>query len=212
MATFGSLITRTLTRLRAQGGLDVNVYAQPVIAEILQHKFDVVFDKRFWRVYTTRETFTLDGTTGKVTADVSTKIKRFADIKAIWPDGYRNPIPTLDRSIPTRYVNLTCFGENNEAAKVFTVYPITMTGTVEVVYRTKPAAFTESDEVKLDDQLMILGACYDYLLDEAADQTNAQKFLGMYRDRLNTLEALEDHGSHSFYTQSMETAFQWRDA
>jgi hypothetical protein len=212
MATLGQLITRTLTRLRSQGGLDIQVYTQPVLAEMIQHKFDVLFDRRFWNRFIKRGSWTLDGATGVVTADLSSEIKRFEDIRYVWPQSYRNHIPILSPQIPTQFVSLTCFGPNPNPQKVFTVYPITTAGPVHLMYRTKPPTFTETDEVPFDDQILILGACLDYLADEGASDMMVEKYNSMYMDRLDRLEKLEDNNSRSLYSQSLETAFMWRDA
>jgi hypothetical protein len=211
MATFGQLISRCLIRLRQQGGLDVNIYSQPVIAEMLQHKFDTLFDRRFWRRHTTTSTWTLDGTTGQVTADISAQIKEFNDIKGIWPTDYRNPLPILDESVNPDFINMLVFGSSADPTKVFKLYPESTTGNVRVKYRTRPDPFTENDTVPFDDQILIVGTCFDFLSDEAADATNVRKFLQMYQDRLDRLEKLEDNHTRSYYSQSSATVNDWHD-
>lgn len=211
MATFGELITRTLTRLSALGGLDVQTYMQPKLAEMLQHKFDVLFDKRFWRDLTTNETMTL-GNDGSPIGTVVNKIKRFSDIQYVWIPGYTSPLPEAPRSAPQSLVRQPSIAPVADPAKRFRVLPINTITSVEVAYRTKPAAFIETDVVPFDDQIMILGTCYDYLVGEAANMTDAQKFLTMYTDRLNTLEKLEMKNDKSFYPANTPSIGDWRDA
>lgn len=211
MATFGTLITRCLTRLRQQGGLDVNVYSQPVIAEMLQHKFDTLFDRRFWDRHLVSSTWALDGTTGLITADISALVKQFNDIKNVWPDGYRNPIPRLDKNVNPEYVNNTVFAPHAVATKVFKIYPVTTSGTITVSYRTKSTPFVEDDEVPFDEQCLILGTCYDFLSDDGADRVMIEKFMGMYRDRLDRLEKLEDQHGHSLHSQTAAIVTEWHD-
>lgn len=211
MATFGDLITRTMTRVRLQGGLDVQTYAQPLIAEMLQHKFDTLFDRRFWKHLRVYETLSLDGTTGQVTADVSDRIKRFMDVRYIWPENYRRPIPELPGNVNPAHVTMICFRPINDATKVFQVLPKTSSFDIEVCYRTKLDAFTETDEVPMDDQLLILGTCYDYAIDKGADGTKIQKFLNMYRDRLNSLESNEDNNTFSMQSPTATSVNEWHE-
>ena len=211
MATFADLITRTMTRVRLQGGLDVQTYAQPLIAEMLQHKFDTLFDRRFWKHLRLYESFSLNGTTGKVPIDISDRIKRFADIRYIWPEGYRRPIPELPGNVNVSHVTMICYRPDGDATKVFQVLPKTSVFNIEVCYRTKLDSFVEDDEVPMDDQLMIMGAAYDYAVDKGADETTVQKFLNMYMDRLQALEKLEDTNSYSMHSPTATSVNEWHE-
>lgn len=211
MATFGNLIQRTLTRVRLQGGLDVQTYAQPLIAEMLQHKFDVMFDRRFWKNLRKYTTLTLDGTNGLVTTDISEDVKRFVDIQYVWPEQYNKPIPEVLGRVNADHVTMVCFRPYGDPSRVFQVLPKTLSGTVEICYRTKPDAFIETDEVPMDDQLLILGTAYDYVVDQGADRTQIEKFLRFYIDRLEALESLEDHNERAMASPTATSVNEWHE-
>ena len=48
MSTLSQLIVRTADRLSMVAGTGVQTYAEDRIAEMIQHKFDVLFDEVFW--------------------------------------------------------------------------------------------------------------------------------------------------------------------
>ena len=77
MATLSTLIDRVADRLSMVAGTGVQTYAEDRIAEMIQHKFDVLFDEIWWPQFLTWETLTLDGTLGVVTIDLTEKVKRF---------------------------------------------------------------------------------------------------------------------------------------
>lgn len=211
MATFGNLIERTLIRLSAMGGLDVQIYMQPKLAEILQQKFDTLFDKHFWRDLTTREVMAI-GVDGLPTADVSPKIKRFIDIEYIWLPGYDNPLPELKRDTPITRVTQPCFAPYGDPQKRFMIVPASASSSVEISYRTKLAAFVEDDEVPLDDHMLIMATCSDYLVSEGANLKDAEKFQKMAETRYNDLVKLEQKNEKSLYPASSVTVMDWRDA
>jgi hypothetical protein len=77
MATLARLITRVQEILSLSGGLGVQTYAQPKIVQYIQMGYTSLSEMRFWDDYTELETYTLDGTTGKVTTDLTNIIKSF---------------------------------------------------------------------------------------------------------------------------------------
>ena len=76
-------------------GTGVQVYAEDRIAEMIQHKFDVLFDEVFWPQFMSWEELTLDGTLGIVTTDMTSKIKRFDDIRVIFAENSNTPLTKL---------------------------------------------------------------------------------------------------------------------
>ena len=71
----------------------------------------------------------------------------------------------------------------NDTAKVFRVWPRTSTGDIDVFYRTKPDTFTGDIEVDFDDQVLILGAAWDYLEDDGTNPGASEKMERMYLER-----------------------------
>src|SRR6188768_2863574 len=95
MATIQKLVERIETRLFLAAGIDVQTHAEDQIVEMLRHKYNVLFDDHWYQEYTYPLSATLDGTTGTVTADLSTKILRYSDINCILWDQDETPLPRM---------------------------------------------------------------------------------------------------------------------
>ena len=202
MSTLTELITRTADRLSMVAGTGVQTYADDRIAEMIQHKFDVLFLEEFWPQFLHRDTLTLDGTLGVVTADLTEVLKDIKDIRVIFPTDSNIPLKKLSAltSNPnlltgTRPMFYEAVGTlvDNKVEKVFQVWPKTATGTIEILLRVKPATFGPEDEIDFDDQALILGATFDYLEDDGTNPNATQKFQGLFDVRVNQLkDALND--------------------
>jgi len=197
MATLAQLIARTADRLSMVAGTGVQVYAEDRIAEMIQHKFDVLFDEAFWPQFLTWSTWTLDATLGVVTTDLTDLVKRFDDIRVIFPDGSNTSLTkiaalttnpeTLAGTTPIHFESLGP-GASNKTTRVFNVWPKTATGNIVVQYRTKPDTFTITDEIDFDDQALILGATFDYLEDDGTNPNATQKFQLLFEARVKQLK------------------------
>jgi predicted nuclease of predicted toxin-antitoxin system len=197
MATLDQLINRTADRLSMVAGTGVQVYAEDRIAEMIQHKFDVLFDEVFWPQFLTWAEWTLDGTLGVVTTDLTDLIKRFDDIRVIFPDNSStaltkvaplttNPF-TLSGTTPIHFQALGP-GDSNKTTRVFHVWPKGATGDIIVQYRTKPDTFVITDTIDFDDQALILGSVFDYLEDDGTNPSATQKFQLLFEARVRQLK------------------------
>lgn len=189
--TLRKAIDNTLTRMSLASGADVQVYSEEPLKLIIQQLFNTLFDSdEIWwpQFYTEGEEFTL-GSNGEVTANLSTKIKRFQDIRYIWYGSWPNPLPRVHgRYNPSLSGNYS-YGPSNTTGKVFRLYPSTVSGTVTVGYRTKPDDFdVDTDIIDMDDDLIIYGAAYDYLNSLGLNAVAEEKFLNRFQDRYNTLK------------------------
>jgi hypothetical protein len=197
MATLTELITRTADRLSMVAGTGVQTYAEDRIAEMIQHKFDVLFSEVFWPQFLTWNEYTLDGTLGVVTADLTDTLKRFEDIRVIFVSSTNTPLTklaasttnpfTLSGTVPIHYEALGP-NESNQTTKVFNVWPKTATGTIAMQHRTKPDTFVGTDEIDFDDQALILGATFDYLEDDGTNPNATQKFQLLFEARVKQLK------------------------
>ena len=196
MTTVTDIATAVFTRLSLGTGLDVQTYAEPKMLEMIQHKFDVLFDALWWpQVYSPGDTFTLDGATGVVTSDLSAIIKRWEDIRYVWYGSDRTPMPRANSSINPSTISRRSIVPYNNSSKVFKVLPATTSGTVTIAYRTKPDPFTSESDVPMDRQLMILGCCYDFLVDDDSNPAAVEKFKSMFDTRFSALAAVQNiHG------------------
>lgn len=192
MSTLTQLITRVEERLSMAAGNAVQIYAEDRIGEMIQHKFDVLFDLRFWPQFSDWITVALDGTLGVSTTDLTSYIKRFEDIGVIYKENSDTHLNILSplTSNPNNYsgVSSKMYGANSSAAKVFTVWPKTATGNLDIYYRNKPDPFVSTDEIDFDDQALILGAAWDYLEDDGTNPNASQKMQILFENRVKQLE------------------------
>tara|TARA_R110000796_G_scaffold128068_2_gene243491 strand:- start:543 stop:1211 length:669 start_codon:yes stop_codon:yes gene_type:complete len=197
MATLSSLVNRIANRLSMVSGTGVQIYAEDRIAEMIQHKFDVMFSEVFWPQFLTWETITLDGTLGVATANFTNSIKRFEDIRVVFIPNSNTALTKLSAlttnplalagTTPIHYEALGP-GATNKIQKVFNVWPKTSTGTLDIQYRTKPDTFVPTDEIDFDDQALILGATFDYLEDDGTNPNATQKFQLLFEARVKQLK------------------------
>ena len=213
MATLAEIITRVQNLLSLAGGLNVQTYAQPKIVEFITMGYNTLYKKHFWTDYTTVEKFTLDGTTGRVTADLSAKIKSFKDIEYIWYKDYATPLPIAPANRSPDMIRQLSFSNSGIASCPFVIYPIDNTGEVWVSYRTKATLpFAETDEIPMDDELLVRWAVMMYLTFDNANQAAISLVTKMYSDYLNELEKLEDNHAKSLYSNTAQTVTEWHDA
>lgn len=186
MATYRELIDAVLTRLRMEISQATQIYSEDAIGMGIQHKFDTLFDE-YWmpQFMTYQEQYALDGTTGRIVGDVSAKIKRFQDIRHVHNMYSIYPLPLAPNNVRIQDLTIPCIQPDRDKTKVFRVIPLYDTGPVYVTYRTKPANFSNDDDVvDMDEQLMILGTCYDMLEDDNTNPAAADKFKNMFDARV----------------------------
>lgn len=215
MATVEQLIDRIEKRIGIASGFNVQVHGEGQMVEMLRHKYNTLFDSRWWMDYLTLETFTLDGSTGTVAADLSTKIKRFIDIQGVFLGGSSSALPILSPGTNPLFFNSEAIAPFNNPAKVFRVYPMTRTDDVHVWYRTR---LTDDDwslekamitNVNMDDELLILGTVYDYLVDDGAAEIIVSKYERQYAEREQQLVNLSFQHGVSKQRQSTGIPTQW---
>ncbi len=174
-------------------GRSVQLYAEDRIVEMIQHKFDILFDLVFWSQFCSWRTSALDGTTGVVTENLTDILKRFEDIQVIYKYDTNHPLTEFQQSImnpdTVSGTSPRFFEPVNNTEKVFRVLPVTSTGQITYRIRTKPAPFTEEDEVNFDDQALILGATYDYLEDSGTNPQATEKFRLLFESRVAQLKS-----------------------
>lgn len=187
MITLGDIVTQVLQRLALVEGLDAQIYAEPRIVLAVQHKFDILFREYWLPEYTTiQEEYTLDGSTGTITGDLSAKILDWRDLHSVFREGSHKPVPIAPMGVRHIDINYPCVVPNMvQPTKVFKLRPLTTTGKVWVTYRTYPATFKEDDDqIFLDTQLLLLGTCYDVLEDDGTNPGAADKFKALFLDAL----------------------------
>jgi len=191
VATVRQLIDKVATRLRMEGGTAMQTYSEDAILMGLQHKFTVLFDE-FWfpQFMTYQEPYTLDGTLGVVTSDLSKVLKRFEDIRYINSAYSMAPLPRAPDSVRVSDVQQPCVQPYKDKKKVFRILPTNSTGSIAITYRTLPDQFDNDDDViDMDEQLMILGTCFDMLEDDSLNPGASDKFKSMFDSRVKQVTA-----------------------
>lgn len=178
-------------------GAGVQTYAEDRIAEMIQHKFDVIFEEAFWPQFCSWNQWTLDGTLGIVTTDLTNLLKRFTDIQVIFPPSSTTPLTKmaalstnpfqLSGTTPIHYEALGPLNANR-TSRVFQIWPKASIGVITARIRTKPSTFVSTDEVDFDDQALILGATFDYLEDDGTNPNASQKFQLLFEARVKQLK------------------------
>lgn len=188
--TLRQLMDDTLTRMSMTSGIDTQIYTEERLRMAIQHKFDMLFDDYWWPQFLTQqEEYTLDGVTGQVVGDLTLKVKRFSDILHVFNEYSVEPLPRAPSNMRIREITNPCVQSVPDRTKVFRIIPIDSAGTIWISYRTRPEKFvTDEDEVDMDEQLIICGAAYDLLEDDATNPGAADKFKMYYDERLKQIE------------------------
>jgi hypothetical protein len=196
--TLDQLIQKCVLRLSMVGGTGVQVYSEDILGEMIQERFDELFDRFWWEDYMNVYVGTLH-TDGTVDEDIRTtqELDRFTDIQHIHHQTKPNPLLRIDsRSNRANYLKTSSpiYIAPIAGDKVFQLLPYGDVGdAVTISFRKRPtAAFIGTDEILLDNLLLIYGACYDYLEDDAGSQGAIAKFQDSYNARLTQLNSLRN--------------------
>ena len=223
MATLTELVQRTVTRLSMVSGVAVQVYAEDRIAEMIQYKFDTVRDMLWWDDMMEWQELTQDAYGRPVENVVRAMpdtpvgdeivIAKFQDIQYAWSPFATRPLADLPRR-----TNPTCFYRNGgvsvfkapDQAKVIRFLPATPGQVMTVRYRKTYSRFNPDDVVPMDDQLMILSACYDYLEDDGTNPGQTEKFRNFSNDRLRQLLSQENDREIPIHPQGGQLSGGWQ--
>ena len=217
MATIEQLIERIEERLALVSGLDVQIHVEDRLVEMLRHKYNVLFDD-FWDVSNTYyRTETLDGSTGQISGDISSVILRYADIHSVFYDSDDDPLPQVSLGTNPSRIRTRCIVPSSDSTKVFKVLPVDTAGDVHIWYRTKLADSvwetpTYSTEVPMDDELLMLGVMYDFIVDDGSNIGAEEKYKNMFAGRLKQIRSQQFQHSLSKRPQEYQgVSNRWTD-
>ena len=178
--TRGAIKQEVILLIGQVSGTSVQTYEEPILDGMIQRGFNFAFDMRFWADYTSVQTYTLDGTNGVVTADLSA-LKEFRDIKEIYINGtsYKIVQPLgrehlLTTGADPRYVTWKNHTESDYATKRFTVWPKTASKSVDITWRARPDDFAnDTDIIYLDKDMLVLWTTWMALLMDDMNDAHA---------------------------------------
>lgn len=204
------IVEAVYTELSVAGGVNTQVYGDDKMLLKLQHKFDVLFDRLWWPQFMVYgESMPLDGTTGEVTTTLTSKIKRWYDLQAVFHENDPYALSKMPHNVNIANMRRRCIAPTNND-KIFKVIPITTTGNVYVNYRTKPADMVYGGTIEFDKMLLVHGVCADALINDGVNPDDAEKYNRMFAERFAEF-ARQDH-NHSIpldqYNSGIPTEWQ----
>lgn len=173
-------------------GTSVQVYAEERIALMLEHTYDAVVEEIWWPDLMRWYTSALGE--GGVPVTPPSAIRTPRDIKHVFYANDPAPLPLYtDRDNPNQLMSQgtrPMFWDMNPSDDVLLrVLPYgTIGDMINVRFRTRvPKPFMPSTDIPIDEQLMVLGATYDFLEDDATSVGASAKFAEMFNARLKQL-------------------------
>ena len=219
---FSKLIADVVERVSLVPGTGTQVYAEDRIAQMLQDKFDAVFSELWWPDYTRWFTRTIDGSTGLATLDLRSEgttlpssdgdgIATFLDVRAVYISTRDDALPHTPRGInPNRLTGTVArYIEGIQDSKLIKFWPITATSTVNIHARSHPGTFNNASVVYMDRMLLVAGATWDYLEDDATAPGAAEKFQVAFESRLQQLKELSAQHPIEFMAERNTVPDQW---
>jgi len=212
--TLSQLVQRVVTRLSMVPGVAVQVYAEDRIAEMIWHKWIMVRSELWWDELMEWQTLTQDAS-GRPVENVVRElppspigdeivIHEYSDIQYAWHPARAKPLtmmPQRQNPIGAMRAGTTLYRVADKA-KVIRFLPITEGLEMMVRYKVWHSYFQPDDVIPMDEQLLILGACYDYLEDDGTNPGQTEKFRNMFNDRLRQLKGDENEAEIPIAPQS----------
>jgi len=212
-STMADLIQQVIIELRLESGPSVQQYAEDVIARKIQRIFNSIFHEYWLPGYTHNGlVFTLDGTTGTVVEDLTPVLKRAEDIRYVFYEGEQKPLnraPEVFNPIGMtggyrRYWQPTAI-----TGKHFRILPLYTAGQISLHCRVRPDPFTATSEVIMDEELLIAGAVYDYLVDDKENEMAIKKWEGIFTKRESQLRQQLNSGPVPFGQSAYNPLTEW---
>lgn len=186
-------------------GIGVQTYTEPKINKSIQQTFDMLFRKHDWKHMCHWVTYTLDGSTGKITGNISSYLTQWQHAREFYVGDteIRIPMPVrkehlhVSGSQPLFVVPLP-WDDADALNKAFKFYPITSTGDVDIYIKKKPADFGANATVPLPSDLMEYGTAWQLLAGDGINPDAADRaklmFEVVYKDYVSELTQPIGHG------------------
>lgn len=189
--TLAQLISGVQDKLYQQAGLGVQIYSQDNIAKKIVEGFDLLFtnnDKK-WKRFNVYVQKTLDGTTGRPTT-VVTEITSYEDLYAVYRENSDQKLSLFSSERnPFNITGTQAYQYMPDATHLIRVVPFTSTGNIVLFGRQRPSTypFTLDDIVPFDYLALEYYAAWSYCVDDGSNPAQADKFNGLFEERVNQL-------------------------
>lgn len=213
--TLQNLTQQTIRKLSLYSGVDVQIYAEDRIADMIVDAYNELIEERFWTDCMQWNEFNLSGSLGIVNENVSTYIKDFNDIECIFSEynkrqqlrkAHNTTIPQIiDGNVPQLYT------KSANPNKIFAVIPYNATGKLYVRSRSKVTTFYPQDIVPFDKLALIYKVCWQYTVDDGSNPAEQQKFKQLFDNRMQELRANDTSGVYDWNDDSVNfDIYNWR--
>lgn len=213
--TLGELISETQKLLYQQAGIGVQVYSQDNISQKLVHGFDFLFtnDDYKWKRFNVYVEKTLDGTTGRPTV-APTEITNYDDLYAVFRDDSDVKLTkfSTERN-PYGVTGTTPYQYMADATHLVRIVPYTAIGNIVLFGRQRPTTypFILTDIVPFDYLALIYFAAWHYCADDAANASQADKFQGLFEERLKQLYKSQSNEPIALNADRVDIPTRWHD-
>jgi hypothetical protein len=218
--TVEELITDIQTEVYQAAGPAVQIYSQEILVKKISDAFILFFDdtQTKWKRFLEYASYTLDGTTGKATGDVSATFAQFDHIYRVYPSNSDRPLsswntdrnPVLITGSQPIFVKPTA-----TAQKIFQILPVTATGDVVVVGKQLPSAYPFddlADVVPFDHLAIKYFVAWQVFDDDGANPSAAERLLKLYTNRMKQLEAENGQAPIAYNGGAGQVPTQWFDS
>lgn len=193
--TLAQIADKVTRRLSLYPGTSVQLYAEDRIKDMIQSTFEFLFDDYFWPQFCSWNQWTLNGTTGEVTADISTILKRWEDLSIVLRETSNKPLPRLPHGMNPYTItgDIPRFIEPfNTNSKIFRIWPLECTSDIICFVRTLPDEYVDTDVIDFDSEALILGATYHILEDDGTVPGAIEKYRALFERRTAQLKVNVD--------------------
>lgn len=217
--TLEELITEIQTELHQVAGPAVQVYSQDMLVNRVNDAFLTFFDdpEIKWKRFYDFATFTLDGTTGKATTDVSATFNNYNNIDAVYPSASDRRLVNWNRQRNPALItgDYPVFVKpTSTAQKIFQVLPLTATGDVVVLGKVLPATFPFddlADVVPFDYLAIKYYVAWQELADDGANPQSAENAQSMFQNRYDTLAKNQSQEPIAYNGGMSQYPTEWYD-
>lgn len=213
--TLEALITECEDAIGQSPGINVQVYAQGTIVNLIQDAYltFVTDSKVRWKRYKTFQNYTLDGSTGRCTVDPTITFKDYMNIHAVYPGDSDRPLSALPGNTnPARITGNRPRFYSADSSKLIRVYPITAVGQITIVGQSLTLPPFNLDSVVPFDYLAIkYYVAWQYLNDDGANPAAAERNRMLFQNRWDQLKKSQESEPVSLTGRGTQIPTTWYD-